>query len=141
MSINRIFNLGLLVMTVAVGAAHAGVQAEFHLPFGARWGQMTLAPGDYKLTLPEMALGHRQFTVTSNDRTGYVQPMVADYGQSLEGDSGHSYLKLVKVNGTYFVAEYRSGVTGKTFNFAVPKQKHNLEMTDQDVTKVEVSGN
>ena len=39
MSIKSIFSFGLMTMTIAAGAAHAAVQAKFHLPFGAQWGQ------------------------------------------------------------------------------------------------------
>jgi hypothetical protein len=100
-----------------------------------------LAPGDYKVSLPEASLGVQQFVVKGNDKTGYILPMAADYHESLRPDSSRSYLQLVKVNGTYVVAQYRSGGTGQTFSFAVPKHKHQLRMTDQDVVKLGAAGN
>jgi hypothetical protein len=146
MSMNRIFRFGLLVMTAAAGAVHAAEQAKFHLPFGARWGEVTLAPGDYKVALPEASLGNRQFVVRGKDvqgkdKTGYVQPLVADSDDSLRHDPNHSYLQLVKVNGTYFVAKYRSGSTGQLFSFAVPKQKREVRMAVRDVVNVGALGN
>jgi hypothetical protein len=141
MSMNRIFSFGLLVMTAAAGAVHAGEQAKFHLPFGVRWGEVTLAPGDYKVALPEASLGNRQFVVQGKDKTGYVHPLVADSDDSLRHDASHSYLQLVKVNGTYFVAKYRSGSTGQLFSFAVPKQKREVQMAERDVVNLGASAN
>jgi hypothetical protein len=139
MSMNRILSIGFLAMTIAAGAAHAAQQAKFHLPVEARWGDATLPPGDYKVSLPELSLGVSQFVVKSNDKTRYVLPMVTDRADGSSHDP--SYLRLVKVNGTYFVAEYRSTAAGKTFSFAVPKPKRQVEITDQDVLKLGVSGN
>ncbi len=138
MSMKRIFSFGIMTMTIAAGAAHAAVQAKFHLPFGARWGQMTLAPGDYKVLLPDRSLGSPQFVVKGDERTGYVQPIVTDNNNGLVNDSSRSYLQFVKVNGTYFVAKYRSGATGQVFSFAVPNHKHNEE---QDVRRLSFSSN
>jgi hypothetical protein len=133
MSINRILNLGLLLITAAAGAAYAEVQAQFHLPFEAHWGGMTLAPGDYKVNLPNISHGSNQFVVNGADGSGFVQPMVADTDGNLPSDSTRSYLKIVKINGSYFVQQYRSGPTGKTFAFALPKSKHHLGMADEYV--------
>jgi hypothetical protein len=138
MKMKHILSYGLLITTIAVGSAHAAVQAKFHLPVGVHWGAMTLAPGDYKLSLPEGALGVRQFTVTGGDKTGYVQPTVTDDNAGLFDDSTRSYLQLVKVNGAFFVAQYRSGATGKLFSFAVPKHKRTV---DEEVVKLGFSGN
>ncbi len=139
MSIKHIFCFGILVTTIAVGSAHAAVQAKFHLPVGARWGAMTLAPGDYQVSLPEGSLGVRQFTVTGDEKTGYVQPTVTDDNDGLVNDSTRSYLQLVKVNGTFYVAKYRSGATGKLFSFSVPKHKKGT--TEEEVVKLGFSTN
>ena len=141
MSMNRMFSFGLLVATMATGAAHAAVQAKFHLPVGAHWGEVTLAPGDYQVSLPEPGLGVWHFTVKGDDKTGYIRPMATDYEENLGHDSSHNYLQLVKVNGTYYVAKYQSGVTGKMFSFAVPKRKHQLRMSDREAVNVGASSN
>jgi hypothetical protein len=127
-----------MTMTIAAGAAHAAVQAKFHLPFGAQWGQMTLAPGDYKVSLPERSLGSPEFVIRSDEKTGYVQSIVTDNNNGLVSDSSRSYLQFVKVNGTYFVAKYRSGATGQVFSFAVPNHKRGAE---QDVRRLSFSSN
>jgi hypothetical protein len=139
MNINRIFSFGLLVMTAAAGAAQAEQQATFHLPFEARWGLVTLAPGDYKVLLPGSAPGISQFIVDRDHHSRFVQPLITDYDQGENPGSSRSYLQLVNVDGTYFVSKYRSGMTGKTFTFRVPKPKHQLRMTARDVVNVETS--
>jgi hypothetical protein len=141
MIMNRIFSFGLLVLTAAVGAAQAGVQAQFHLPFEARWGQAILAPGDYKVSLPESSTAGRQWLVTSQDKSVFVQPLVTDHDERWADDSKGSYLTLVKVNGMYVVSQYRSGPTGKVFGFPVPKPQHRVTMTDRDVLKLGASTN
>jgi hypothetical protein len=134
----HIFSFGLLVATMAVGSAHAAVQAKFHLPCDARWGTMTLAAGDYQMSLPEGSLGVRQFTVKGNDKTGYVQPNITDDNDGLVNDLNRSYLELVKVNGTFYIAKYRSAATGKLFSFTVPKHKRTA---DDEVVRLGFSGN
>jgi hypothetical protein len=141
MSMKRIFGFGLLATMAAAGAAFAGQQARFHLPVGARWGAVTLEPGDYQVSLPETTLGNPQFILTADNRSRYILPLATEYDAGRTGGSGQSYLQLVKVDGSYFVSKYRSG-TGKVFSFAVPKhEKHKLEMTDRDVVQLGVSGN
>jgi hypothetical protein len=141
MKMNRIFGLALLVMTAAAGAAHAEVQAKVHLPFAAHWGKVIMAPGDYNISLPEASLGHRQLTVEGGGKTGYIQPLVTDDDDKSTGGEKRSYLEFVKVNGTYFVAQYRSAASGKIFRFAVPKQQRHVELSDQDVVRLGVAGN
>jgi hypothetical protein len=140
MNISRILGFGFLVMTVAAGAAQAGQQATFHLPFEARWGELTLAPGDYKVSLPEASVGIRQFIVRGDDGARYILPIVTDYGTS-NRESNNSYLELVKVNGTYFVTKFRSGAEEKTFLFSVPKHNRQTELANQGSVKLGVSGN
>ena len=98
---------------------------------------MTLAPGDYQVLLPERSLGSPQFVVTGDARTGYVQPIVTDNSNGLVNESSRSYLQFVKVNGTYFVSQYRSGTTGQIYSFTVPNHKRSEE---QDVRKLSFSG-
>jgi hypothetical protein len=141
MNMNRISSLGLLAITAAVGAAHAEVQAKFHLPVQARWGKMTLAPGDYKVSLPQASLGNRQFIVAGDRMTGVIQPLVTDEDRGTTPNSSASYLQLVNVDGTYFIAQYRSGASGKTFSFAVPKPKHRLEIVGPESVRVGVGVN
>jgi len=142
MSMNRILTLGLLAITAAVGAAQANVQATFHLPVGAHWGQTTLAPGDYKISIPDDYRATPRLILQGNGTTGYVQPQLIDPESDQPNVRENSYLKLEKVNGAFFVTEYRSGSIGETFHFLLPKQpRHHSPKTERDVVKIGVGGN
>ena len=142
MSMNRILTLGLITMAAVVGTAQAEVQAKFHLPFNAHWGQVTLPPGDYKISIPDGYRGTPKLTVAGHGKTGYVQPQVTEADRNSTTDPEHSYLQFVKVNGAYFVTQYRSAAIGETFSFTVPKQpRHHSEKSDQDTVKIGVGGN
>ena len=95
------------------GAEHG----NFHLPFEARWGQTVLQPGDYVVIGPEPALDRQLLTVATRGKTVFELPMLAEDTRY----SDASYLKLLNINGEYVVTEFRSGATGKTFKFHVPK--------------------
>lgn len=116
LSNNRI--LGLLALGMAVTAtSQAGMQAQFHLPVAAHWGQTLLAPGDYKLQMPEVASGFRQVLIEGEGRRVYAMPLATDS----KAINGSSSLQLVQQDGNYYVREYRSDVVGKTYTFGVPK--------------------
>ncbi len=52
------------------------------------------------------------------DQSFFEMPM----STSVYGTSDTSYLKLVEINGSYFVREFTSGASGKVFTFGVLKQ-------------------
>ncbi len=133
MSINRILNIGLLLITAAAGAAYAEVQAEFHLPFEAHWGQLHLGSWRLQTGSPQISHGSPLFVVKGPEKTSLVMPMLTDYNGNSLSNPTKSYMTLVKINGDYFVREYRSGSTGKTFSFGIPKSKHHLGMADEYV--------
>jgi hypothetical protein len=139
--INRIFSFALLAATAAVGAAQAEQQARFHLTFAAQWGEITLAPGDYRVTLPEIALGHWNFFVTGHDARGFIIPTTTDFAGLMQKPSNRSYLQLVKTDGVFRVAKYQSAATGAIFTFKLPKPQHKVEMASQEVVNVDVAGN
>jgi len=111
--------LGLLALGLAVTASsQAGVQAQFHLPVAAHWGQALLAPGDYKLLISDAASGFSRVVIQGEGGTVCAMPLVADPKAS----NGSASLLLVKREGNYFVREYRSEVDGKTCTFGIPKR-------------------
>ncbi len=61
------------------------------------------------------------FTLTGNGKTFLFAPSAISYGEQ----SNRSYLKLVKAGETYEVAEFNSGMTGKSFRFPVSKSGAN----------------
>jgi hypothetical protein len=104
-----------------LGASRASAQeATFHLPFRARWGTAVLGPGNYTLSTPDSVSGIRIFYLHSDARTQMAVPAIV----SNEPVSGRSYLKLMNIDGTYYIQEYVSGVTGRVFEFAIPKASH-----------------
>jgi hypothetical protein len=133
------FGLGLALFGSAL--ALQAQQGRFHLPYKAEWGGVTLEPGDYRVSQPEVSLGKRLFYVSGEKSQGYIAPTVTDiYSLSAQG-SKHSYLKLVKVDGKLIVAQYQSAANSTTFSFRVPKSKHKEQMADDGAINLEVSGN
>jgi hypothetical protein len=139
--VKRIFNSALLAVMAGVGAAQAGQQATFHLPFEAKWGSVVLPPGDYRLETPELSIGPHQFFVKGQEACGYIAPMSTDVDFGGERRSGKTYLRLVKVDGMFYVTKYEAGPRGITFTFKVPKPSHHVEMTSRDVLNVDIAGN
>jgi hypothetical protein len=99
--------------------------ATFHLSTPAHWGEVVLAPGDYKLSLPAPSLGRVAFRIEGAGQSVFAFPVSTNDAQS---NSASSYLKLSEIDGAYFIREFSSGATGKTFTFAMPKQTRHQEM-------------
>jgi hypothetical protein len=116
---------------IAIGGTalmQASQQATFHLSAVTHWGHTVLQPGDYKMSLPDDALGQRQLKVEGNGRTVYIFPIVADSTEK----GGSSHLEVTEVDGQYFVHGFASGVLGKEFTFYMPKGKHHEETVAKD---------
>jgi hypothetical protein len=125
-SFTRVLALSVLGIGASLSSAYAG-QANFHLPFDAHWGTLTLTPGDYRIALPEAAAPVAVFYVKGQSAQGLELAGRFDFGEA----GGKSYLKLVNVNGEYFVREYVSGTSGKTFTFLVPKATHRQQISER----------
>ncbi len=138
MFLNRILSLGLFGALATVGALQAGQQAKFHLPVSATWGAVTLAPGDYSVTLPEVGMGHWTFYLKGEDTQALIPVMTM--GQHDGDGNEHSYLTLRNINGTYYVESYNSGSTSKEFDFMLPKASHHVKYGKLDTLKVDSSG-
>jgi hypothetical protein len=134
-SFSRILALSILGIGAGLGSAYAG-QAEFHLPFEAHWGSMTMTPGDYRLTLPEAATPIAVFYLHGQSKAGLEMAGRYELGQS----GGKSYLKFVNVDGEYFVKQFISGTTGKTFSFQVPKATHRQQISEERVLSFDNTG-
>lgn len=139
--VNRIFNFALLAVTAGIGAAQAGQQATFHLPFEAKWGTVVLPPGDYTMAAPQLSTGPHQFFVKGEDARGFIAPMSTDTDSVKYERSTKSYLRLVKVDDKFYVAKFESGLSGTTFTFRVPKPSHQVQMASQEVVNLDVAGN
>lgn len=135
LSFSRILVLGALSAAITFAASNGvGGQATFHLPVEAHWGAVVLEAGDYSMSLPDRSLGQQAFVVRGVQSV-FVLPVVTN----TEKASDANYLRLEKVNGTYFISEYQAGIDGKAYEFAVPKTARHPAMADGTGTLVAVT--
>ena len=134
-SLNRIITFALLASALGGSTTYAAQQARFHLPFAAHWGNVVLEPGDYTLSAPSLSTGIAQFYVHGGGTSAIQLPLSTETKET----SQSSYLKFVSVNGTYFLREYTSGPTGKTFTFKVPHPERTQTMAQRTSTAVPVA--
>ena len=121
LSITQLATITAFAAALSLGASRANAQnATFNLPFEAHWGKAVLEPGDYKLTTPISVSPIRILYLRGGTSTQAAIPAIVNQ----EDASNHSYLKLVNVDGKYYVSEYVSAVTGHAFKFGVPKATH-----------------
>jgi hypothetical protein len=124
-SLAHVFNLAALVAFAGTATMQGAEQARFHLSTPAHWGEVVLPPGDYEVLLPAPAVGRTAFRIEGAGKSMYEFPLTTDKSQNY---SASSYLKLEEIDGSYFVREYSSGPTGRTFTFSIPKQTRHQEM-------------
>jgi hypothetical protein len=140
MFVKRVLGFALFGAIAGAGVMQAGQQATFHLPFAATWGNAVLPPGDYRVSLPMLSVGPREFYLTGQGTRVLIPPMSTDVDSLRATHLDHSYLRLVNVDGVYYVENYESGPTGIEFSFKVPKQKHRVQMSKQEVVRLDASG-
>lgn len=124
MNLRKKYVMGVTLFALAVTLSASTAKAQqvtFKLPFEAHWGKAVLAPGDYSLTPQSVTSGIQVFTLTGSGKTYVMAPATISYGEP----SDRSYLELVNRGGTYSIAKFSSGLTGKTFRFEVPKSGAN----------------
>ncbi len=125
------FAIGLGLMAMTLNAQ----QGSFNLPVRAHWGTATLAPGEHRVEVP-LPLGTTIVYLRGERNSQVTVPLLVERTES----SNHSYLRLVRVNGEYYVAAYQAGPAGERFDFPTPKQ-HKGSLESEQATLVEVSGN
>jgi hypothetical protein len=133
--ITRMTKFAALVAIGGTALMQASQQATFHLSVETHWGNALLQPGDYKMSLPDEAIGQKEMKLEGNGRTVYVFPLVAD---SVE-KGGASRLEVKEVDGQYFVHGFTSGVLGKEFTFATPKISHREEAASRHTASSSVA--
>jgi len=127
---NCSFSLAVLGILCTAALTQAAEQAKFHLPVPARWGRTVLESGDYRLTLPDRSMGASQLYVRGESQGVFEMPMTTED----RAISSRSYVKLIKVDGAYFVEEYGSKSEGKIYTFRVPKTGVRKEMATRSET-------
>jgi hypothetical protein len=116
-SIAHVFGVTAIAALACTGMAQAQEHGTFHLATEAHWGKAVLEPGDYRMVLPDPSLRQFPFRIEGSGHMIFALPLLTDF----QAYSHSSYLKLVNVDGSYFVREFSSGVTGKAFTFSVPR--------------------
>jgi hypothetical protein len=123
-SINRSFHLVFFAVLVGgCGMSAWAQQPQFHLPFEAKWGGRVLPAGDYTVRVPDRSLNNPDFLVNGSARVGFIVPLTAGVNEAGESASLRDHLRLVEVDGKYFVKEYKSALTGTTYYFKTPRFK------------------
>jgi hypothetical protein len=128
-SLSRMLLLSTLGLAVSLGSAYAG-QATFHLPFSAHWGIAYMVPGDYRITLPEGDSPASIFYLQSKSQRGFA--VAGTFWQDVPQDK--SYLKLVNVNGEYYVKQFVLATNGKVFLFPTPKPSNRQQLAERVIS-------
>ncbi len=109
----------LIACAFAIASTATGAfaqQGAFTLPVRVHWGMAVLEPGAHSLKPPSAAKGPI-FYISGDEG---IEMSIPSSTENIE-QSERSYLRLVKVNGDYFVNEFYSGLSGKKYHFATPK--------------------
>jgi len=128
-SASRFFVSSILAGAMSLGSAYAG-QATFHLPMPAHWGNVSMEPGEYRVTVPEVAVGVPVFYLQGESTSAFELVSWYEFAATAE----RSYMTLVNVDGEYFVKQFVSGADGKIFTFMVPKAKYRQQISQRVVS-------
>ena len=116
---NRVFRAAAFGMgLILTGSLALAGEATFRLPVETHIGNVTLSPGEYRISTPASPTAMHVVYLYGNGKVQATFP--ANVG--VEAEPGRSYLELVKVGDMYFVDKYNAGVAGQTFTFEIPKK-------------------
>ncbi len=121
---NCAFAVSLFALAICGGASQANAQSlrgSFNLPFEAHWGNVTLEPGQYTLSLPSEATLFPVLFVSSQGKTKMI--LVGTSAAMAESD--RSYLRVENIGETHVIRQFRSGPMGKVLTFNVSKSARN----------------
>lgn len=110
-----------LGLTPTMARAESVLKGTFELPAEAYWGSTLLQPGQYTIMLD--INGPSQVRTIRLSGEGMRATFLATGKPAKE--SGHSYLEIQDVNGTYVVRELNSGLIGKSYSVPMTKSVHN----------------
>jgi hypothetical protein len=122
-SITHKLGLAAIAAFATTGLMQGSEIGTFYLPTATHWGQALLEPGSYKVYLPDFSPDQLKLRVEGAGKAVYEMPVVTD----VQSNSASNYLKLSEIDGIYFIREFSSGATGKTFTFAVPETSRREE--------------
>ncbi len=118
---NAAFVVLALGMPAALARAQSVVRGHFTLPYAARWGSVTLAPGKYTFTLRS---GEPADVVyVQGDAKRAPQVIVLAEGWNAITTSSESELVLERHAGVAFVRALRVGEIGAEYEYPLPKSQ------------------
>lgn len=104
-------------------------QGDFTLPVAAHWGNVVLQPGSHRVSMPIEPSGLKIVYLESNNERAMTLPVT-----SQPADEGmHSYIRLSKINGTYYVTAYQNEIAGHKYFFAKPKSDRSAGPADVEM--------
>jgi hypothetical protein len=117
--------LRLALLAVAITLVPAAIPANaqqlykgtFTLSFETKWGNTTMEPGQYTITV-EQALGQKLVRVH-----GTGELAIFGTPSSIDAVGGRGRLTFVSIDGLYTLKAFSAGATGQSFIFPVPKAK------------------
>ena len=138
---NAAMRMTLFALAIGVTATVANAQqGTFDLPVSAHWGTAVLAAGKHTVRVP-IPIGQTYVYLESSNgsKTQIAVPTTIERTAS----ENRCYLHLTKVNGEYYVDEYRLGVSGNNFFFPKPKAARdaNRSVKAEEATLINVDGN
>ncbi len=138
---NRALRISLFALAIGVTAMQANAQqGTFDLPVSAHWGTAVLAPGKHTVRVP-IPMGQTYIYLESSggSNTQIAVPTTIER----TSNENRSYLHLTKVNGQYYVDEYRLGASGSNFFFPRPKaiRDPNGNVKAEEAKLINVDGN
>jgi hypothetical protein len=120
-NIVRLFVLVLAATSLSVGTSRAqDFEGKFTLPYPAQWGELTLQPGDYTLTLGYTQTGARLVKVRSK-AAGSTPAMIMPVSHNPSRSLAASNLICVRKGGTLVIRAFEVEPLGEIIYFHVPK--------------------
>jgi hypothetical protein len=136
---HRLFSvviLGLAVGCAATQMKAQGGHATFNLAFPVHVGNVTLQPGEYRVSVPSASSPIRALYLYGDGKVQAALPSTI----GSQAFSDRSYLELINIGGVYFAHKYTSGVTGMEYTFDIPKKFRREIVANARATSVAVSG-
>lgn len=137
LSISRLMMVSAFAAAFHLSASTAGAQTvKFDLPFEAHWGSTVLPAGNYTLSTLYSPSSTKIYYLHSSAGNRMAVPTIVD---TKDASGSRSCLRLVRINGQYYVREYVSPTSGVALEYATP-QNNGRELRAAAQWVVEVSG-
>ena len=109
-----LFSIALGTFVVSANAQ----QGTFTLPFETHWGSAVLPAGDYRMSSSVTTAFPKVLSISGQGISVYV---IAGNANPTDDSETSSYLSIQSVGSLHVVRQFVSAVTGKAYNFQMPK--------------------